>query len=86
MHQPDKCTTLLRPIAGTSRRVALTLSVLLATSLAAGPYVSNGSAEVPRGAPVSTTTTPTASFEQVTFTDLPGWDTDDHLTAFKAFP
>jgi membrane-bound lytic murein transglycosylase A len=34
---------------------------------------------------VSTTTTPSASFEPVTFADLPGWDTDDHLAAFKAF-
>jgi membrane-bound lytic murein transglycosylase A len=85
VHQPDKCTALLRPITGSSRRVALTLSVLLVTSLTVGPYVSNGSAEVPRGAPVSTTTTPTASFEPVAFADLPGWDTDDHLAAFKAF-
>lgn len=85
MHQPDKCTALLRPIARANRRVVLTLSVLLATSLTVGPYVSNGSAEVPRGAPVSTTTTPTASFEPVAFADLPGWDTDDHLAAFKAF-
>ncbi len=34
---------------------------------------------------MSTTTTPSASFEPVTFADLPGWDTDDHLAAFKAF-
>jgi membrane-bound lytic murein transglycosylase A len=40
---------------------------------------------VPRGAPVSTATTPSARFEAVAFADLPGWDTDDHLAAFKAF-
>ena len=34
---------------------------------------------------MSTTTTASASFELVTFADLPGWDTDDHLAAFKAF-
>ena len=34
---------------------------------------------------MSTTTTGSASFEPVTFADLPGWDTDDHLAAFKAF-
>jgi membrane-bound lytic murein transglycosylase A len=40
---------------------------------------------VPRGAPVSSATTPTVRFEAVSFADLPGWDADDHLTAFKAF-
>lgn len=60
-------------------------SALLGAGLAAGPPWWNGSAEVPRGAPVSTATTPSASFEPVAFADLPGWDGDDHLAAFKAF-
>jgi len=57
----------------------------LVTLLCSGPPWSNGSAEVPRGAPVNNATTASASFEPVTFADLPGWDTDDHLAAFKAF-
>lgn len=40
---------------------------------------------MPRGAPVSTATSAAANYEPVAFTDLPGWDTDDHLAAFKAF-
>ncbi len=40
---------------------------------------------MPRGAPVPTVTTSSASFEPVAFADLPGWDADDHLAAFKAF-
>ncbi len=86
MHQPDKCPALAYA-AETGRRgagralCATGLGALLGLSLT----WSNGSAEVPRGAPVSTTATPSASFEPVTFADLPGWDTDDHLAAFKAF-
>jgi membrane-bound lytic murein transglycosylase A len=40
---------------------------------------------VPRGAPVNNQATSPAAFEAVRFTDLPGWDQDDHLAAFRAF-
>jgi membrane-bound lytic murein transglycosylase A len=40
---------------------------------------------VPRGAPVNNQATSPAAFEAVSFADLPGWDKDDHLAAFKAF-
>ncbi|MFN3746621.1 MAG: murein transglycosylase A [Hyphomicrobiaceae bacterium] len=40
---------------------------------------------MPRGAPVNAATAPSVRFEAVAFADLPGWDADDHLAAFKAF-
>lgn len=41
---------------------------------------------MPRGAPVTNAaTTESTRFEPVAFTDLPGWEADDHLAALKAF-
>ena len=41
---------------------------------------------MPRGAPVvNTETAAPVRFEPVSFADLPGWESDDHLAAFKAF-
>jgi membrane-bound lytic murein transglycosylase A len=60
-------------------------ALLLGASLGAGMPGWKGSAEVPRGAPVNNLTTSPATFEAVSFKDLPGWDTDDQLAAFKAF-
>jgi membrane-bound lytic murein transglycosylase A len=63
----------------------LVLAALLGASLGAGLPESRGSADVPRGAPVNNQATSPAAFEAVSFSDLPGWDKDDHLAAFKAF-
>lgn len=57
------------------------LGVLLAASMASG----HGSADVPRGASVNNKASSPATYEAATFKDLPGWDKDDHLAAFKAF-
>lgn len=86
MHQPDECAVL----AGASRRrrhraVHALCAIGLGVFPGSGSAWWNGSAEVPRGAPVSSTATATTSFEPVTFADLPGWETDDHLAAFRAF-
>lgn len=77
MHRPD-----------TRRRhwADLALGAALGAFLATSPYVSNGSAEVPRGAPVvNAGAAAPVRFEPVSFADLPGWESDDHLAAFKAF-
>jgi membrane-bound lytic murein transglycosylase A len=76
----------LTPRPGRSRwRSSALAGVLLAGGIGAGMFSENGSADVPRGAPVDNTATTSARFEAVAFADLPGWDTDDHLAAFKAF-
>lgn len=72
------------------RTAALRLPVLLLTLLAGASLSAampgKGSADVPRGAPVNNAdTTASTRFEPATFADLPGWETDDHLAAFKAF-
>jgi len=64
---------------------ALVLALVLGAGLGAGIPASRGSADVPRGAPVTNLPPATATFEAVGFKDLPGWDKDDHLAAFKAF-
>ena len=64
---------------------ALMLTIILGASVGAGIPGSKGSADVPRGAPVTNLPPSTAAFEAVGFKDLPGWDKDDHLAAFKAF-
>lgn len=64
---------------------AVVLAVVLGAGLGAGIPASRGSADVPRGAPVTNLPPATATFEAVGFKDLPGWDKDDHLAAFKAF-
>jgi membrane-bound lytic murein transglycosylase A len=61
------------------------LVVLLGASLGIELTGRRGSADVPRGAPIINQATPPASFVAVGFKDLPGWDKDDHLAAFKAF-
>ncbi len=41
---------------------------------------------MPRGAPVDNNAAPaSARYEAVSFADVPGWASDDHLAAFKAF-
>jgi membrane-bound lytic murein transglycosylase A len=40
---------------------------------------------MPLGARTSEVATVTAAFEPVPFADLPGWNADDHLAAFRAF-
>ena len=82
LRQPSDCGVLHR-VAGSFGR--LVPAVVLGASLGAGIPGWKGSAEVPRGAPVNNLTTSPATFEAVSFTDLPGWDKDDHLAAFKAF-
>ena len=64
---------------------AVVLALVLGAGLGAGIPASRGSADVPRGAPVTNLPPATATFEAVGFKDLPGWDKDDHLAAFKAF-
>jgi membrane-bound lytic murein transglycosylase A len=60
-------------------------TLLAGAGLSAG-MPGEGSADVPRGAPVNNTDTTTSTrFEPATYADLPGWETDDHLAAFKAF-
>ncbi len=61
------------------------LSAVFGVALAISVISGNGSADVPRGAAVTTKATPSPSFEPVSFKDLPDWDVDDHLAAFKAF-
>lgn len=83
MHQPDACA---ERSAWRRRRASSVLGAVLGTILAISSNTSNGSAEVPRGAPVvNTGAAGPVRFEPVGFTDLPGWESDDHLAALKAF-
>ena len=82
LRQPNDDAVLSGSTGSFSR---LAFAVLLGASLGIGLPHSRGSADVPRGAPVTNLPPATATFEAVGFKDLPGWDTDDHLAAFKAF-
>ncbi len=65
---------------------AVVITLLTGASFGVGMPGEKGNADVPRGAPVTNAATPASTrFEPVAYTDLPGWETDDHLAAFKAF-
>lgn len=61
------------------------VAAVVGAGIAANLASANGNADVPRGAAVNAKAAPTPRFEPVGFNNLPGWDTDDHLAAFKAF-
>lgn len=65
-------------------RTALTPAAIGVAICAALPAPSAGTrpAIPPNGKPMST---PAISYQAVPFTDLPGWQSDDHLAAWKAF-
>jgi membrane-bound lytic murein transglycosylase A len=78
-----RCRTVQYRRAGGA--VRLVAALMLAAGFGIAIPSAIGSADVPRGAPVENTPTTSVRFEAAAFADLPGWDTDDHLAAFKAF-
>ena len=82
MRQPDNGAS-KHCVACSIGRVVL--AALIGASVGIELTGRKGSADVPRGAPVINQATPPSTFEAVAFKDLPGWEKDDHLAAFKAF-
>ena len=75
--QPPECTSPTGPIAAAARALAIVMT---------GAFACLGGAETAIAETGSTPAPPAAmSVRQTTFSDLPGWDADDHGAALGAF-